>query len=362
MLIVSVVGARPQFVKAAPISRAISEAPGISERIVHTGQHFAPEMSTVFFEELGLPQPHRSLGINGGSHASMTGRMLPALESEFLVQIPDLVLVYGDTNSTLAGALAATKLQIPVAHVEAGLRSFNRMMPEEINRVIVDHVSSILLCPTTAAVANLHREGITDDVHHVGDVMCDAALAVETQVHRSRILRTLGIEAHRYRVATVHRAENTASPEQLSAVIGYLRERASELPVVVPLHPRTAQACDDWNIDLDGLVSCAPLGYLDMAALMKNAVEILTDSGGLQKEAYFFGVPCTTLRNETEWIETLAAGWNRLWRAGDWLRPRTAIPDYGDGHAANKILAALQLWWEQSDGQPPALPTSLPAL
>lgn len=336
--LVTVVGARPQFIKAAAVTRAISDVPEVSELMVHTGQHFDASMSKIFFEELGIPEPAFNLGIYGGSHGDMTGRMLVALENILSEVRPSAVIVYGDTNSTLAGALAATKLHVAVAHVEAGLRSFNRRMPEEINRVVVDHVSDLHFCPTATAVDNLAREGITKGVHAVGDVMYDAAVfAAASARQRSTILSRLGLEPRNYAVATLHRAENTDDPQALRTAISYLVAEAAHKVIVFPLHPRTRDAIVRQGLDLGNLRVIEPLGYLDMHRLLQDAKLVLTDSGGLQKEAYFHRVPCVTLRDETEWIETVKHGWNRLWRTSEW-QLRSDITDYGDGRAATRIL------------------------
>jgi UDP-GlcNAc3NAcA epimerase len=309
--------------------------------MVHTGQHFDPEMSDIFFAELGIPQPRVNLGINGGSHGAMTGRMLIALEELIAAERPTAVMVYGDTNSTLAGALAAAKLRVPVVHIEAGLRSFNRGMPEEINRLVTDHISALLFCPTRAAIENLEQEGIKDGVYAVGDVMYDASVhAVVAARAASTILARLGLEDRGYSLVTLHRAENTDDPRALAEILSYLRERGQERPVVFPVHPRTRVALARHGLSTDGLRLLAPLGFLDMQRLLSGAAMIFTDSGGLQKEAYFHRIPCVTLRNETEWVETIGAGWNRLWRGPDY-RQRREIADYGDGHAAERILACL---------------------
>jgi UDP-GlcNAc3NAcA epimerase len=342
MKIVSVVGARPQFIKAAAVSRALAAA-DLTEVMIHTGQHFDPTMSDIFFSELGIPHPAHNLGIAGGSHGQMTGRMLEGIDAILTVEAPDWVLVYGDTNSTLAAALAAAKLHFPVAHVEAGLRSFNRRMPEEINRVLTDHVSTLLLCPTESAVRNLAAEGITKGVLQVGDVMYDATLdARERAAQTSTIRQRLGLTDGAYQVATVHRAENTDSAETLSKVLTVLKTAAQTMPVVLPLHPRTRQAAERFALNFDGLTLCGPLGYLDMAWLVAGSAGVLTDSGGLQKEAYFHRRPCVTLRSETEWVETIEAGWNRLWEGDDYQTPRRDISDYGDGTAAQTIAALLK--------------------
>lgn len=339
--LITVVGARPQFIKAAPLSYAIGQCCDIEEILVHTGQHFDVNMSEVFFRELDIPTPRYNLGIAGASHGAMTGRMLEALEAVMLKEQPDGVLVYGDTNSTLAGALSAAKLNLPIAHVEAGLRSFNRKMPEEINRIVTDHLSSILLCPTQTAVHNLKREGLQRGVHHVGDVMYDASLlALQCARASSDVLDRLGLEPETFSLATIHRAENTDNREQLAKVLDYLKAAARELPVVLPIHPRTRKLCNIFGLDLKGLITSEPVGYLDMARLLDACVSVFTDSGGLQKEAYFHRKPCVTLRTETEWIETIDYGWNRLWTEPNY-RPRRSIPDFGEGLAAARIVPLL---------------------
>ena len=339
--ILTVVGARPQFVKAAMVSRALAMDGRCQEKIVHTGQHFDPGMSDVFFEELEIPRPAHDLKINGGGHGDMTGRMMIALEDVVLLEKPDCILIYGDTNSTVAGALVGAKLHIPVAHVEAGLRSFNRRMPEEINRVVADHVSSLLLCPTSAAVANLRQEGVFAGVHAVGDVMFDATLfAIGKSRTTSHILRDLDLSAGGYDIATIHRAESTSDPVRLSEIVAWLNERSGQRVLVLPLHPRTRLALARTGLAFKGVRVIDPVGYLDMTRLLADCVEVYTDSGGLQKEAYFHRKPCTTLRDETEWVETIEAGWNRLWRQ-EQRNPFADIPDYGSGHAAQRIAALL---------------------
>lgn len=340
--LVTVVGARPQFIKAAAVSRAVARQDGMSEIMLHTGQHFDANMSEIFFKELGIPAPSHHLGIAGGNHGEMTGRMLGAIEAVLIEERPDWVLVYGDTNSTLAGALAAAKLHIPIAHVEAGLRSFNRRMPEEINRVLTDHVSARLYCPTRAAVRNLADEGIREGVIHVGDVMYDAAVEARERARAaSDVLARLGLAAGRFSVATVHRAENTDDAARLRAVIRYLEQVAAKRTVVLPLHPRTARAAAHFDVSLGGLQVIEPVGYLDMTALLDSCVDVHTDSGGVQKEAYFHGKPCVTLRDETEWVETVEAGWNRLWSVAAYKQPRRPIDDYGRGDATDRIVADL---------------------
>jgi UDP-GlcNAc3NAcA epimerase len=338
--VLTVVGARPQFIKAAPVSVALAKA-ALTEVMVHTGQHFDADMSEQFFTELGIPSPAHQLSIHSLSHAAMTGRMLEAIEAVILQDRPDWVLVYGDTNSTLAGALAATKLHVPVAHVEAGLRSFNRRMPEEVNRVLTDHVSDLLFCPTTTAVENLRREGIEAGVHAVGDVMFDSALrAIKLAREQSNILQVHGLRPGGYAVATVHRAENTDDPERLQRVLAWLEAASEERPVVLPVHPRTRALIGHLDWQPPGIALLRPLGYLDMAILVSRAAAVFTDSGGLQKEAYFYRVPCVTLRDETEWVETVEAGWNRLWTEPRY-RPRREIDAYGTGDAAERIARTL---------------------
>lgn len=359
--IVTVVGARPQFIKAAAVSRAIrAEQPGrLREVIVHTGQHFDDNMSKVFFEELEIPSPDHTLGISGGRHGEMTGRMLEQIERVLIDEAPDWVLVYGDTNSTLAGALAAAKLHQPVAHVEAGLRSFNRRMPEELNRIVTDRLSTLLFCPTAAAVKHLRAEGVVDGVHQCGDVMFDVSLFYRERARqRSRVIATLGLSGQRFALATCHRAENTDDPERLRSIVSALGEIASRIPVVFPMHPRTKKRVEEFGLQssLQGVRVVDPQSFLDMIALEQAAAVILTDSGGVQKEAFFFGVPCVTLREETEWVETVDAGLNSIVGA-DRVRivtttlalldaPRPAAlasgnAPYGHGEAARQIIDAL---------------------
>lgn len=359
MKLVTVVGARPQFIKAAAVSRVLRARPGMHEVLVHTGQHYDENMSAVFFEELKIPEPDYNLGIRSGSHGAQAGRMLEAVEEVLLRERPDWVLVYGDTNSTLAGALAAAKLNLPVAHVEAGLRSFNRRMPEEINRVLVDHASNVLLAPTETAVENLRREGISaDQIKLVGDVMYDVALFYGARAEsESRILERWNLNRKEYVLATIHRAENTDDPTRLRAILGGLARVAATLPVVLPVHPRTRAALARENL-LDAVGRCLrltePVGYLDMVLLEKHARLVATDSGGVQKEAFFYRVPCVSLRDETEWVELVDLGWNwvvpprnerDVARALEaWLdHPggREAYP-YGRGEAARKIVGYLE--------------------
>jgi UDP-GlcNAc3NAcA epimerase len=357
--LLTVVGARPQFVKAMPVSRAIARAPGLTEVMVHTGQHHDASLSDSFFRELDLPEPAENLGIHGGSHGEMTGRMLAALDGVIARLAPDLVIVYGDTNSTLAGALAAAKAGVPVAHVEAGLRVFDRSMPEETNRVVVDHLSRLLFAPTRAAVGHLAREGLVQGVHHVGDVMQDAALAMAALPDQGDgVVRRLGLTPGAYAVATLHRAATTDSAASLAAAVGYLRQQAGRTPVVLPLHPRTREAAARFGIDLAGLSAIEPLGPIDMQRLLADCALVLTDSGGLQKEAYFHRKPCVTLRDDTEWSETVDAGWNRLWTVNDY-RPRREIDDYGAGDAAERIVATIAHFVAQDRGQDRVAPRAM---
>lgn len=312
--ITTILGARPQFVKAAMVSRAReSLCPDTSERMIHTGQHFDDNMSRVFFDELGLREPDINLGIGGGTHGRNTGRMIEQIESALLSSRPDWVVVYGDTDSTLAGTLAAVKLHIPVAHVESGLRSYNRRMPEEINRILTDHASDRLYTPTVRATSNLAAEGIRSArIVQVGDVMCDAALHYgDVADRRSRILDRLGFGSKEYTLVTLHRAENTDDRHRLKCILAGL-ERSGET-AIWPMHPRTRKQMEAFGLHTPGNIQIiAPIGYLDMVTLEKNASIIATDSGGVQKEAYFHRVPCVTLRDETEWVELIEAGCNRL--------------------------------------------------
>lgn len=357
--IITVIGARPQFVKAAALGALLSSTESIVERLLHTGQHFDENMSAVFFRELGIPAPHWNLGLSGGLHGAMTGAQLAAIEDVLVNERPDVVLLYGDTNSTLAGALAAAKLHIPVAHVEAGLRSFNRHMPEEVNRVLTDHVSHWLFAPTEMAVANLQREGIVGPhVHRVGDVMYDAALHFSA-VARARSERPQALAALSGRpfvLATVHRAENTDKPHRLRAIVEALTALSGDIDVVWPLHPRTRGVLARLGTDVNaakGLHCIEPLGYLDMIEMEQSTEMVVTDSGGVQKEAFFFQKPCVTLRDETEWVELIEAGWNRLAPPTSTSALQTAfrsalgssgqpVRPYGEGDAARRIAKVLQ--------------------
>jgi len=358
MKLITVVGARPQFIKAAAVSRAIAQhnlnhcRHRIEETIVHTGQHYDENMSQVFFDQLEIPRPDYNLEVSGGLHGQQTGRMLERIEKVILEEKPDRVLVYGDTNSTLAGTLAAAKLHIPVAHVEAGLRSFNRIMPEEINRVLTDHVADMLFCPTPTAVENLSREGITEGVYETGDVMYDCALFYRQKAQQieSEVIKRMGVQRNCFYLATIHRAENTDNPERLHNIFTGLAEISTpENPTVLPLHPRTKKYIENAVINpSENIKIISPVSYLEMVALESNAQLILTDSGGVQKEAYMFQTPCVTLREETEWIETVQAGWNRLVGADPAKiisaaqsmvgnTPDDSTKFYGDGNAAEKI-------------------------
>ena len=419
MKICTIIGARPQFIKAAAVSRAIamhnklaSDAPRVSEVIIHTGQHYDDDMSAIFFRELEIPTPAYNLGIGSGRHGTQTGQMLAGIEDILLKEKPDWVLIYGDTNSTLAGALAASKLNIPIAHVEAGLRSFNRRMPEEINRVMTDHLSTLLFCPSQTAVDNLRAEGIPPDglclapyesfakpcptgnavipakagiqchqelwgfrvkpgmtgggimqrspyssrltphVFIVGDVMADAfQFAAAKLSQKSDVLQRLKIEEKRYYLATIHRAENTDDQQRLYNIMNAFSKIAEKEIVILPLHPRTKKLLGNKiSMFNPALRIIDPVGYFDIVALQKSALMILTDSGGMQKEAYWSKVPCITLRDETEWVETIETGWNvlagadydRIIQAVGTIKPQMEQPPlYGDGHAAEKIIEAL---------------------
>jgi UDP-N-acetylglucosamine 2-epimerase len=346
--IVTIIGNRPQFVKAAAVSRALRGK--FDELIVHTGQHYDDELSRVFFEELGVPRPARELGAGSGSNTAQTARILAALEPVLVEMAPQLALVYGDTNSTLAGALAAAQAGIPVGHVEAGMRSFDRTMPEELNRVLTDHASDLLLCSTPTAVANLEREGAAGGAHLVGDVMADVSLAFrDIAEERSRILEELAVSPGEYLVVTAHRAGNVDDPDRLAALVRLLERLPA--PVVFPVHPRTRARLEATGSIplLSGLTLIPPLGYLDFLKLARHARAVLTDSGGVQKEAYLLSVPCVTMRDRTEWTETVEAGWNVLVdldadAAVEALgrRPPEEHPElYGGGHAAERVAETL---------------------
>lgn len=358
MKILTILGARPQFIKASVVTAALAEKEGVEEVVVHTGQHFDANMSDVFFAELDMPVPRHQLNIHGGTHGEMTGRMLTGIEDVMLKERPDVALVYGDTNSTLAGALAAAKLHIPVAHVEAGLRSFNMRMPEEVNRILSDRVSHWLFAPTSEAVKHLRDEGIAPArIHNVGDVMYDVALHHGKRAAKAGegALGALGLAGDPFVLATIHRAENTDVTERLGAIVDGLVQVSRELRVVWPLHPRTRSVLEREGL-LKKLASAVlliePQGYLDMIRLEQAAAVIATDSGGVQKEAFFHRVPCVTLRDETEWVELVHAGWNRLAPPSEGSAIATAILSargkmgelvnpYGNGDAARQIVACL---------------------
>jgi UDP-N-acetylglucosamine 2-epimerase (non-hydrolysing)/UDP-GlcNAc3NAcA epimerase len=351
--VLTVVGNRPQFIKAAAVSQRLREI--AEEVLVHTGQHYDAELSAVFFEELGLPRPEHELELGGGSNTTQTARMLAALEDLLAAERPELVLVYGDTNSTLAGALAAAQAGIPIAHVEAGMRSFDRSMPEELNRVLTDHAASLLLCSTEAAAANLRAERVAGRVEVVGDVMVDVALLLGPRAaKRTDVLRAHGVEPGRFLLVTAHRAGNVDDPARLDRLVALLE--ALPEPAVLPLHPRTAARLQAAGLRerleaAPRLRVAPPLGYLEFTALLHHARAVLTDSGGVQKEAYLAGTPCVTLRSTTEWTETVEAGWNVLVDldadaalAALGRRPPTERPPlYGDGRAGERVVAALRM-------------------
>ncbi|MGE0586924.1 MAG: non-hydrolyzing UDP-N-acetylglucosamine 2-epimerase [Bradyrhizobium sp.] len=356
MRVLTILGARPQFIKAAATSSAFVKAQGMNEVIVHTGQHHDAAMSDIFFDELGIPAPAHHLGIAGGGHGEMTGRMLAALETVIEAEAPDWVMVYGDTNSTLAGALAAAKLHVPVAHVEAGLRSFNRRMPEEVNRVLTDHCAELLLTPTATATANLLREGLPEArITEVGDVMYDTVLMFgDLARQRGSGATAHGFDPGGYVLATIHRQENTDDERRLGAIVEGLAAVATRVPVLLPLHPRTRKQIATFGLEerLGDIRIVEPLGYLEMVGLQRDAAVIATDSGGVQKEAFFHSVPCVTMRDETEWVELVEAGWNRLVPPLDREviaetvlasvgSTGAAISPYGKGDAAEQIVMRL---------------------
>jgi UDP-N-acetylglucosamine 2-epimerase len=350
MKIITILGARPQFVKASVVSQAFNQS-GIDEVIIHTGQHFDAAMSDVFFKDLDLPQPSYHLGIHSLNHGAMTGRMMESIEELSQQHQPDWICVYGDTNSTLAGALVASKLNIPLAHIEAGLRSYNRQMPEEINRVVTDHLSQLLFAPTSLAVECLEKEGVSQGVHLVGDVMMDAILTYQPKARQvSDILEAHNLSPDKFYLATIHRPSNTDDPVRLSAILESFT--TLDLPVVFPIHPRTTariQAMDLEHYFVTGsIIRIPPVGYLDMLILESSARAIITDSGGIQKEAYILGRPCFTMRDETEWKETVKAGWNQLVQPEtlresivNYTFPPKAVALYGEGNAATKITEIL---------------------
>jgi len=345
MKILTVVGARPQFIKVAAVSNIIRKEH--EEILVHTGQHYDENMSKVFFEELQIPKPDYNLEIGSGNHGEQTGKMLVELEKIYLKEKPDLVLVYGDTNSTLAGALCASKLLIPVAHIEAGLRSFNMNMPEEQNRILTDHISRLLFVPTITAEKNLHTEGINRGVYNVGDVMFDAVLHFKKLAEQKEsILDKISVKSGEYILTTIHRAENTNDINRLKNIIEALNKSGNK--IVLPLHPRTKKYIENYNLQFsDNIKLIEPVGYLDMITLEMNSQKIVTDSGGVQKEAFFMKKPCITMRDETEWVETVQNGWNvivgtdgdKILKSIVYFKPKMKQQNiFGNGKAGNKIL------------------------
>ncbi|MBU3184364.1 non-hydrolyzing UDP-N-acetylglucosamine 2-epimerase [Clostridium estertheticum] len=348
MKILTVVGARPQFIKAAAVSNIIRKEH--EEILVHTGQHYDENMSKIFFEELNIPKPDYNLGVGSGGHGKQTGNMLIELEELYEKEKPDMVLVYGDTNSTLAGALCASKLLIPVAHIEAGLRSFNMTMPEEQNRILTDHISKYLFVPTASAIENLSNEGVTSGVYNVGDVMYDATLNFsKLSKEKSKIMKELNLKQEEFILATIHRAENTNDINRLRNIIEALNESGQQ--VILPLHPRTKKYMDDYNLSFNKNIKIIdPVGYLDMISLEMHCRKIITDSGGVQKEAFFMNKPCITMRDETEWVETVQNGWNIVVGTNkakildgiiNFTPNKVQQNIFGDGHAAEKILEII---------------------
>lgn len=348
MKIITVVGARPQFIKASAVSNVIRKEH--KEILIHTGQHYDENMSRVFFEELDIPKPDYNLEVGSGNHGMQTGKMLISLEEIYQKESPDMILVYGDTNSTLAGALTASKLLIPIAHIEAGLRSFNKDMPEEQNRILTDHISNKLFAPTNTAVHNLCKEGIVEGVHNVGDVMYDAVLHFKRLAERkSGLFNKLKLKENKYILTTIHRAENTNDINRLKNIIEALN--ISQARIVLPLHPRTKKYIERYGLKIKGNISVInPIGYLDMINLEMNAEKIVTDSGGVQKEAFFMKKPCITMRNQTEWIETVENGWNiivgtdknKIVEAIEKFKSiREQENIFGDGHSAERILSII---------------------
>ena len=361
--VLTLVGNRPQFVKAAAVSQHLRER--VEEILVHSGQHYDRELSEVFFEELGLPPPAHELGVGSGSHAEQTGALLTAVEPVVHVIAPDALLVYGDTNTTLAGSLVAAKSRIPLAHIEAGMRSFDRAMPEEINRVVADCVSGLLLCSTETAVENLRSEGLAENARLIGDVMADVALRLgPIAERRSQALQRLRLEPRSYILATAHRAGNVDQPAQLERLLAVLARMAELAPVVIALHPRTRARIEalgaSGHLESRGVRVIEPVGYLDFTCLLRQARAVLTDSGGVQKEAYLASVPCVTMRETTEWVETVELGWNRLvgldpesaFEALEELQPRlgerTDASIYGDGEAGERAAAEIASWLRSS--------------
>jgi len=351
MNVLSIVGARPQFIKVSPVHRAVSKRH--QHIILHTGQHYDYQMSQVFFEELEIPSPDHYLGVGSGTHGAQTGKMLTAIEEILIKHRPDVVLVYGDTNSTLAGALAAVKMNIPIGHIEAGLRSFRHGMPEEINRVLTDHISSLLFCPSQVSVDHLIHEGVTSGVHVVGDTMTEVLLDVGPRI-KDEVLGELGVEKGGYILCTIHRQENADDRRNMEEIIGAMLESVETF--VLPLHPRTRKNLAGWDMlrvleEAKNIVLTEPKNFMAFTALEKNAYKIMTDSGGVQKEAYFFGVPCVTVRDETEWVETLEDGWNVLTGAHRERIVEAVSKDaptaqrrtsYGDSKVSERIVSFLE--------------------
>ena len=351
MKILTIIGARPQFIKAAAVGREIAKHKDIEEIIVHTGQHFDTNMSEIFFKQMEIPKPDYNLEINSLSHGAMTGRMIERIEEVLFHEKPDWVLVYGDTNSTIAGSLAAKKLHIKVAHVEAGLRSYNRNMPEEINRILTDKISDILFCPTDTAVRNLEHEGIGKNslarIVKCGDVMQDAALLYSDLAQKPEM-----DIPKQFILATIHRAENTDDPKRLTSIFNALVEISNDIPIILPLHPRTKKIIENLKFKIENLKLVEPVGYLEIIYLLKNCFLVMTDSGGLQKEAFFFGKPCVTLRDETEWVELVENGFNKIVGADEnkiifgyqemsQIKKDYNINLYGNGEASKKIITEL---------------------
>ncbi len=341
--IVTIVGTRPQFIKAATLSREIKNYDFIEEIIVHTGQHFDRNMSDIFFNELNISNPKYNFDIHSCSHGKMTGQMIIALEEVFLKEKPDIVLVYGDTNSTLSGAIAASKLNIPLAHIEAGLRSFNRRMPEEVNRLLTDHLSKFLFCPTKQALKNLKIEGIINETYHTGDIMYDASIFAKDHINKNlkKLKDKFKITKNKFGLMTLHRQESVDNKIKFSEFIDYADKfsKKNNIKILFPVHPRAKNLIKKYKSNQNFNFS-EPLSYFEIQYLLSNASTVLTDSGGLQKEAYFHRVPCITFRSETEWVETIKNGWNRLWTENRY-KSRQTISDYGDGYGAKKIINIL---------------------
>jgi len=349
MKIITVIGARPQFIKAAAVSNKLREKH--EEILVHTGQHYDENMSKIFFDELNIPYPNYNLSVGSGGHGKQTGEMMTKLEEIYEKEKPDMILVYGDTNSTLAGALVASKMLIPVVHIEAGLRSFNKAMPEEQNRILTDHLSSKLFAPTETAIRNLKNEGIVENVYNVGDVMFDAVLHFgEIAKKNSTIIERLNLENKEFILTTIHRAENTNDISRLKNIIEALN--ASDKTIVLPLHPRTKKYMSDYNLEFgDNIIVIDPIGYLDMLALESNCIKVVTDSGGVQKEAFFMKKPCITMRDETEWVETVENDWNRIVGTDrdkildaivNFIPSKPQMDIFGDGKSSEKICIIIE--------------------